>query len=210
MGIPKLLAGGTGTPNILDAPGWVKLMPNAHNGYYDTMLELGYVGLALLVIFLVTSLHVIGRVADHDYSRAWLLLSVALFIIIYNSLETLWLRAFDMSWVVFVIVVAEATRYWQPLPLKAPVPIDARKIGRSWPLARHVEAPAGGAVVRGCEAGAGRLFQIGHQTASGGSPADTMRRGHICIHPEPQVYCVAPGARADGVPASNLALAGSA
>ena len=122
---------GPDAPSILDAPGWVKLMPNAHNGYYDTMLELGYVGLALLIIFLVTSLHVIGRVADHDYSRAWLLLSVALFIIIYNSLETLWLRAFDMSWVVFVIVVAEATRYWQPLPLKAPASrsAPARSVG---------------------------------------------------------------------------------
>src|SRR6202043_235293 len=50
---------GPDAPSILDAPGWVKLMPNAHNGYYDAMLELGYVGLALLVTFLVTTVHVI-------------------------------------------------------------------------------------------------------------------------------------------------------
>src|SRR5262249_24977342 len=57
-------------PSILDAPGWVKNMPNAHNGYNDTMLELGYVGYALLVVFLIATLHAIGRVADRDPSRA--------------------------------------------------------------------------------------------------------------------------------------------
>lgn len=111
---------GSDAPSIVDAPGWVKLMPNAHNGYYDTMLELGYVGLALLLIFVIASVHVIGRVAEHDYRRAWILLSVALFIIVYNTLETFWLRAFETPWVVFVIISVEAARYWQPSLLKAP------------------------------------------------------------------------------------------
>ena len=111
---------GSDAPSIVDAPGWVKLMPNAHNGYYDTMLELGYVGLTLLLIFLIATLHVIGRVAQRDNKRAWLLLSVALFIVIYNLLETLWLRAFDMSWVVFVIVAVDAARYWQSSLRKKP------------------------------------------------------------------------------------------
>jgi exopolysaccharide production protein ExoQ len=109
---------GPDAPSVVDAPGWLKTMPNAHNGYYDTVLELGYVGLALLITFIITTLHVIGRVVERDYARAWLLLSVVLFIIIYNFLETLWLRAFDLLWVVFVIVAVEAARYWQPLPLK--------------------------------------------------------------------------------------------
>jgi exopolysaccharide production protein ExoQ len=113
---------GPDAPSIVDAPGWVKFMPNAHNGYYDTMLELGYIGLALLVVFLIATLHVIGRVAHYDYKRAWLLLSVALFIMIYNFLETLWMRAFDMLWVVFVIVAVEAARQMQPSPLRAPMP----------------------------------------------------------------------------------------
>ena len=105
---------GPDAPSIVDAPGWVRLMPNAHNGYYDTMLELGYVGLSFLIIFLVTTLHVIGRFARHNNKRAWLLLSIALFVIIYNFLETLWLRAFDVSWVVFVIISVEAARHWWP------------------------------------------------------------------------------------------------
>jgi O-antigen ligase len=110
------LVGGD-APSILDAPGWVKTMPNAHNGYYDMMLEMGYVGLAILVTFLIATLHAIGRMADRDPTRAWLVLSLVLFIILYNFFESLWLRAFDLLWVVFVILVAEIGRYWQPAPL---------------------------------------------------------------------------------------------
>jgi O-antigen ligase len=107
---------GADAPSIVDARGWIKGMPNAHNGYYDTMLEMGYVGLAFLITFLLATLHAIGRVADRDRARAWLLLSLVLFIILYNFLESLWMRAFDLSWVVFVIAAAEIARYWQPFP----------------------------------------------------------------------------------------------
>ncbi len=101
----------------LDAPGWVKMMPNAHNGYIDTKLEMGYVGLALLIAFIIATLHAIGRVADRDPARARLLLSLALFIISYNFLESLWMRGFEFLWVVFLIVAAEVGRYWGPFPL---------------------------------------------------------------------------------------------
>ena len=62
-------------------------MPNAHNGYYDTMLEMGYFGYALPLIFIIATLHAIGRVADRDPARARLLLSLALYIILYNALK---------------------------------------------------------------------------------------------------------------------------
>ena len=68
-----------------DAPGWVKTMPNGHNGYYDTMLDLGYLGLAFLLGFIIATLHGIGRVADRDPVRAWLVLSLALYIISITS-----------------------------------------------------------------------------------------------------------------------------
>jgi exopolysaccharide production protein ExoQ len=105
------------SPSI-EAPGWVKMMPNSHNGYYDTMLEMGYLGLALLLIFITTTLHAIGRVADRDPARAQLVLSLALFIILYNYLESLWMRGFEFLWVVFVILAAEIGRYWRPFPLR--------------------------------------------------------------------------------------------
>jgi exopolysaccharide production protein ExoQ len=105
------------SPSIVDAPGWVKMMPNAHNGYYDTMLEMGYAGLAFLILFIIATLHAIGRVADRDPARAQLVLSIALFITLYNFFESLWMRGFEFLWVVFVIVAAEIGRYWRPSPL---------------------------------------------------------------------------------------------
>ncbi len=107
---------GPGAPSVVEAPGWVKTMPNAHNGYVDTKLEMGYVGLALLVSFIFATLHAIGRVAAGAFGRAWLLLSLAIYIILYNFLESLWMRGFEFLWVVFAIVAAEAGRYWRPFP----------------------------------------------------------------------------------------------
>ena len=103
---------GPDAPSIVDAPGWVKVMPNAHNGYYDTMLEMGYVGLALLITFITATLHAIGGVADRDTARAWLVLSLALYVIMYNFLESQWMHGFEFLWVVFAIVAAETGRYW--------------------------------------------------------------------------------------------------
>jgi exopolysaccharide production protein ExoQ len=108
---------GPDAPSIVEAPGWVKMMPNAHNGYYDTTLEMGYIGYALLVIFIIATLHAIGRVADRDPSRAWLVLSIALYVICWNYLESLWMRGFEFLWVVFLIIAAEISRYWQPLTM---------------------------------------------------------------------------------------------
>jgi exopolysaccharide production protein ExoQ len=110
-----------GSPALVEAPGWVKEMPNAHNGYYDTMLELGYVGFAFLVVFIIATLHAIGRVTARDPARARLLLSLALFIILYNYFESYWMRGFEFLWVVFLIVAGEIGRYWRPFPLRRAV-----------------------------------------------------------------------------------------
>jgi exopolysaccharide production protein ExoQ len=109
-----------GSPAI-EAPGWVKEMPNAHNGYYDTMLELGYVGLALHLLVLIAILHAIGRVADCDPRRALLVLSLTLFVVFYNYFESYWMRGFEFLWVVFLIVAAEIGRYWRPFPVRRAV-----------------------------------------------------------------------------------------
>jgi exopolysaccharide production protein ExoQ len=122
-----------GSPAVVDALGWVKMMPNSHNGYYDTMLEMGYVGLAFLLVFVLATLHAVGRVADRDPARARLLLSLAVFIILYNYFESYWMRGFEFLWVVFVILAAEIGRYWRPIALrtvayrsKSPRPGDPR------------------------------------------------------------------------------------
>jgi O-antigen ligase len=107
---------GNDAPATVEAPGWVKAMMQAHNGYLDTQLDTGYVGLAFLVIFIIATLHAIGRVVDRDSGRARLLLSVALFIILINGLESTWMRGMDTLWLMFLIPVAEIGRYWKPFP----------------------------------------------------------------------------------------------
>lgn len=106
---------GPDAPSIVNAPGWVKEMPNGHNGYLDVKVELGYVGYALFLGFILTTLHAVGRVADRAPTRAWVLLTLALQIIITNGLESIWMRGFEMLWVVFLILAAEIGRYWKPI-----------------------------------------------------------------------------------------------
>jgi O-antigen ligase len=95
-------------------------MPHAHNGYLDVRLETGLIGFALFVSFIITTLYAIGRMAGCNPVRAWIALSLALFVIFDNFLETVWMRGFNILWVIFVIVAAEAGRYSRRfLPTKA-------------------------------------------------------------------------------------------
>jgi O-antigen ligase len=106
-------------PSRVDTQGWVTQMPHGHNGYLDTMLEMGYAGFALLVIFIIATLHAIRRVADRHPGRAWLVLSIALLVILDNFLESIWMRGSDILWLVFVFIATEIGRYWQPLTAHA-------------------------------------------------------------------------------------------
>jgi O-antigen ligase len=129
---------GPSAPSITDASGWIKAMPSAHNGYLDTILDTGYPGLAILVTFIFMTLHAIGRLTDREPARAWLLLSLALFVILTNFLESTWMHGMDMLWLMFVIVAAEAGRNLQPPhPVVSQPPLPRRMIaGRRLGLAR--------------------------------------------------------------------------
>lgn len=140
---------GPDAPSIVNAPGWVKEMPNGHNGYLDVKVELGYAGYALFLAFIIATLHAIGRVADRAPIRAWLLLTLTLQIIITNGLESIWMRGFEMLWIVFVILVAEIGRYWKPVPARTAQPSrspkpDTRRPTRSRfrPIEGGLPAPA--------------------------------------------------------------------
>jgi exopolysaccharide production protein ExoQ len=122
---------GADAPAIFEAPGWVKTMPHSHNGYLDTVLEMGLVGLALLVIFIMTTLHAIGRVADRDPARAWSMLSLAIFVIFHNLLETSWMRGSDFVWMMFALLAAELGRCQQ---LYQPTRTNTDRGPQDWPV----------------------------------------------------------------------------
>lgn len=92
------------------ATGFVKDMPAAHSGYLDTRLELGYIGLLLFLAFLAASIYSLERVRRQDPGRAMLFLSVIIYIMLMNLLETIWLVPFDPLWTSFLLVTAEAVR----------------------------------------------------------------------------------------------------
>jgi O-antigen ligase len=136
---------GPGGPSVLNAPGWVKTMPNAHNGYNDTMLEMGYIGLALLLAFITTMLYGVRWIAERDLARAWVALSIMLFIMMHNGLESTWMRGFEFLWIVFLVVAVDISRYRPPLhsgvrppQRRAPAAraIRPHQATNSWPAVR--------------------------------------------------------------------------
>jgi O-antigen ligase len=120
---------GPNGPSVVDGWGWLKTMPHAHNGYFDTMLDMGYVGFVFLLIFIFATLHAAGRLIDRDPARAWLVLSLALYEIITNFLESNWLRG--GVWVMFVILVAEIGRYWYPLSSRQSFAVAGRNVRKT-------------------------------------------------------------------------------
>jgi O-antigen ligase len=149
---------GPDSPAMIDGPGWVKVMPHAHNGYLDIAVQLGYVGLACLIMLVSTTVLAIERVVRLDAARGWLLLSMTIFIIFNNHLESSWMHSGDFLWVVFVMICAEIGRCWQFAQSAA---ATARNV-RPGPSARPVRPlrPAGPGVRRVIRRpGAGSLGQ---------------------------------------------------
>lgn len=110
---------GPDAPSVVEAPGFVKNMPNAHNGYIDAMLELGWVGFVLLLTFLSTTLHACGRIVDRSPGRGLLLLSLFIYIAISNGLESTLVRGYEFLWITFLFVAAEIGRHGQAVPATA-------------------------------------------------------------------------------------------
>lgn len=145
-------------PSVTEATGWIKHMPNAHNGYLDATLDLGYIGLAIFLAFIMTTLHSIGRVAERDGPRAWIMLSLALFVICDNFLESTWARGAEMLWLVFLVVAAEAGRYLQSPSIERSIGPGVSGRGRAGQLAGPRVGPppyATGNVDRSISPGAG-------------------------------------------------------
>lgn len=127
---------GPDAPSIVDAPGWIKTMPNAHNGYFDTTLEMGFIGLALLLIFVGMTLHYSGRIVERDPVRGWGILSLAFFVIIVNAFESMWMRAFEFVWLVFLVLAVDVGRQLRLLRASAMAADAADDVRRSEPRDR--------------------------------------------------------------------------
>jgi exopolysaccharide production protein ExoQ len=92
------------------APGFIKEMPSSHSGYRELRLETGRIGYWIFLVFIYSSLHLIERVRRTDPLRARLYLSVQLFAVLSNLLDSSWL-VLTHFWLLYVIVTAETVRF---------------------------------------------------------------------------------------------------
>ncbi len=108
-GFESFWQAGPESPSLREAPGFVARMPHAHNGYIDILLQVGSVGLALLVAIQFSAFHAASSALKSRFGLGWLCLTLMLFASLINFLESAWLRGFDMISMTFLTAVALAT-----------------------------------------------------------------------------------------------------
>jgi O-antigen ligase len=102
-----------------EASGYIRDMPSSHSGYRELRLETGRIGCWIFLVFIFSSLHLLERVRRKDARLAWRFLSVELFALLINLLDSNWLTLTHF-WLLYLIVVAESVRC--SLPSYAPSP----------------------------------------------------------------------------------------
>jgi O-antigen ligase len=107
-----------------EAPGYIREMPSSHSGYLELKLETGRIGYWIFMVFIYSSLHLLERVRRKDSRRAWCFLSIELFLLLDNLLDSSWLTLWHY-WLVYLIVVAESVRYSWPSRAPSPAPVRA-------------------------------------------------------------------------------------
>ncbi len=106
------------------ATGYVKDMPSSHSGYLELKLETGRIGYWIFLAFIFSSLHLLERVRRIDPVRAWYFLSIELFAVLINLLDSHWLVLTNF-WPLYLIVVAESVRFSLVSTERSPVPGEA-------------------------------------------------------------------------------------
>jgi O-antigen ligase len=123
-----------------EAPGYIREMPSSHSGFLELKLETGRIGYWIFLVFIYSSLHLLERVRRKDPVRAWWFLSLELFGVLSNLLDSSWLTL-SHFWLLYLIVVAESVRYSWPSRVPAPAPAAAVQAVRVGPIRRLARFP---------------------------------------------------------------------
>ncbi|MCW5707455.1 MAG: O-antigen ligase family protein [Shinella sp.] len=102
---------GPGSIVLTEAPGFVAVLLQGHNGYVDVTVELGLAGLLVLVAFLACVLYNVCRAPNDRRSgiaEAWLFMSIVIVTLCHNLLESSWFRGYSVVWMLFLLVGAWA------------------------------------------------------------------------------------------------------
>jgi exopolysaccharide production protein ExoQ len=91
------------------APGFIREMISSHSGYLELKLDTGYIGYWIFLVFLYASVHYLEPLRRKDPMRAWIFLSIAIYVILLNLTESIWLQMTSI-WMLYLIVVGETVR----------------------------------------------------------------------------------------------------
>ncbi|MGI9449369.1 MAG: hypothetical protein ACR2QH_01735, partial [Geminicoccaceae bacterium] len=85
------------SPKLASENTWVRTIGGGHNGYLDIRLDLGIVGLCLLILFMAISFQTIGKLGSRPLFRSLSYLAVFVFLAFRNTMEStiLWSTHFD-------------------------------------------------------------------------------------------------------------------
>jgi O-antigen ligase len=110
--------------------------PNqAHNGYIEVYLNLGWVGLICLLLIMMTGYRKVVKGFRKDRSTASLRLAYFVITVIYNITEA-GLRMFNPIWIVFLLSIAivfKTKRETPRLEKPAPMPRNVESFGFNRP-----------------------------------------------------------------------------
>ena len=98
---------GPGSPNQIRGEGFVRKVVHAHNGYLDTTVHLGLIGLALVATMVLYALQQAGRRVMSEPGAAFAHLAILIFLVLYNLLEVTWFRSFSITSMVLVMILAQ-------------------------------------------------------------------------------------------------------
>ena len=93
---------------------FIRITGSSHNGFLDTLLDLGVIGLALQGIFILAVISACGRLSRDSGSDPGVLLAIMVFVIGRNMMESviLWSTFFDN--LLFVLVGFLTCLNWRP------------------------------------------------------------------------------------------------
>jgi O-antigen ligase len=115
---------GYGSFWIRPVPGLILDINEAHNGYLDVFIELGGVGLILLIPVLVAYFRKARNEMERDFNWAAFRISFLVMFLLHNCTETTWLRSREILWNLFVFFFVVFPKEWTGCHLEENVSAD--------------------------------------------------------------------------------------
>ncbi|ACT48694.1 O-antigen polymerase [Methylotenera mobilis JLW8] len=106
---------GVGSSSKAIGQGFIDGLLQAHNGYVDIVLELGYLGLAVATLFILVLVNNIFKTSKKHKMLGMLLFSSLLFVLLNNTMESSLFRGYAPLWIVVLLCVGLASPEYEKI-----------------------------------------------------------------------------------------------